>query len=674
MVKSIMRRNFLLFLLCAFSFSSIAQEDESALSISLDSIIVKGYRNNSPIKTIKNGITVWNLEKMNLLPQIFGAADPMRYAQTLPGIQTNGEYRSGINIEGCENQHNTISIEGVPVYNVNHLLGFFSVFNTSHYSSLSISKGIISAGSPNRLGGQFNMLHRDEISDSLNGIVSLGLISSLGTINIPVNNNTAISASLRGSYLNLLYNQWLKADGQQINYSFYDANFSVFHRIDNDDKLLFDFYSGRDNGKFGEGRYLADMEAKWGNIMGAIHWKHTNEDISSKTTGFVTSYKSKYSLDMQGIKLHLPSGITDIGLKNDTEWKRWETGFEISWHDIQPQSLERQGSANMSYGNSKRLRSLETSLYLNYNFPIIKNLNLSCGIRGSIFKQEETAYYAVDPSLRMFFINENFHVSATYALRHQFLFQTGFSDIGLPTEFWISATKDFEPQYTHEFSINSSSFFFNRRFRLSLDIFYRKLHHQLGYKGSVLDYVNDVYNIYKPIMHGHGENYGVSIMLNKFSGRLTGWIGYTFTHARRSFNEIGREREYPASHERPHEINALLTYSLGKRWTFSSNFVYASGTPFTAAQYIYLLNGNLIINHGEYNASRLRSYMRLDFSANYKWFCKGEQGLNISLYNLTSHNNELFYFLSTYDDGSFAYRPVTFFFNILPSISYYYKF
>ena len=145
-----MRRNsqtyILLLLLCALSSSAIAQDDESTWSFSLDSVTVKGYRYRLPVKAQANGITLWDMGSMSLLPQIFGNADPMHYAQMLPGIQTNSEYRSGINIEGCDNQHNAIFIEGVPVYNVNHLLGFFSTFNSSHFPSLSISKGSVSAG------------------------------------------------------------------------------------------------------------------------------------------------------------------------------------------------------------------------------------------------------------------------------------------------------------------------------------------------------------------------------------------------------------------------------------------------------------------------------------------------------------------------------------------------
>jgi hypothetical protein len=238
----------------------------------------------------------------------------------------------------------------------------------------------------------------------------------------------------------------------------------------------------------------------------------------------------------------------------------------------------------------------------------------------------------------------------------------------------MSASNDYKPQYTHELSASGNVFLFNRRYRVSVDLFYRRLFHQLAYKGSVLDYANAVYDIKNSLMHGNGENYGFSIMLNKCSGHLTGWMSYTYTHARRSFDMNARRKTYPASHERPHEINAVATYAANRHWSFGGTLVYASGTPFTAAQSLFFLNNNLIIKYGEYNAARLHPYVRLDLSANYKWGTKAEHGVNFSLYNVTSRNNELFYYLKTRDDGSFAYRPVTFVLHILPSLSYYYKF
>lgn len=127
----------LFFTLCIFWLTAIAQEVQNIQSVSLDSVLVKGYRYSSAIKSNPDGSMIWDMQRMDNLPQILGNADPIHYAQMLPGIQTNAEYTSGIHIQGCDNSHNHITLGGVPIYNVNHLLGFFSTFNSTHFPSLN---------------------------------------------------------------------------------------------------------------------------------------------------------------------------------------------------------------------------------------------------------------------------------------------------------------------------------------------------------------------------------------------------------------------------------------------------------------------------------------------------------------------------------------------------------
>ena len=664
-------------ILCALSSAAFAQEDESAWSFTLDSVTVKGYRYTLPVKTEVGGLTKWNVSELSLMPQVFGNAEPMRYAQMLPGVQTNSENRSGINIEGCDSQHNLISVEGVPIYNINHLLGFFSTFNTSHFSSLSIAKGVIGAGSPNCIGGQLDMHHFTDVPDTTNGMMSLGLISSQGTIRTPIGRKTTITASLRGSYINLLYSRWLRIDDQQINYSFYDANLTINHQINNHNKLLFDFYRGNDVGSFTEQNYLADMKARWGNAFGAAHWLYDNgNELQIKTTAYATNYQNIFSLEIQDILYRLPSGITDFGLKNNLKWEGLDVGVEAVCHSIRPQSLEQENGFNAADKKAESEHSIELSAYANYERNLIENLKISGGVRGGLFIQNGIKYTALDPSVRFLYDNSKCQVSATYALRHQYLFQTGFSDCGLPTEFWISAGKGIKPQYAHEITIGGSSFLLNDRYKLAAGLFYRRLYHQLAYRGSVLDFVNTAYDINRLLMHGRGENYGFNLMLNKCAGRLTGWISYTYTRAHRSFDTENLQKSYPASHERPHELNAVLSCAIGKHWNIGGTMVYASGTPLTPIESLYILNNNIMVKYGEYNSDRLRPYMRIDLSANYKWTGKrnSEQGVNFSLYNASCRKNELFRFVRTRQEGAFYYKSATFILYALPSVSYYYKF
>ena len=136
-----------LFSLCLFPFSMVtartAEREQSECvvdTIILGNAEVRAYRDRSGMKFDAYGGLTWDMKMLQTLPKIMGNADPVRYLQMMPGVQTCGEYRCGINVQGCDNGHNMVSIDGIPLYNVNNLLGFFSTFNSSHYTSMSLER------------------------------------------------------------------------------------------------------------------------------------------------------------------------------------------------------------------------------------------------------------------------------------------------------------------------------------------------------------------------------------------------------------------------------------------------------------------------------------------------------------------------------------------------------
>ena len=56
---------------------------------------------------------------------ILGERDILKTLQFLPGIKQGAENTAGFNVRGGSGDQNLILLDGVPVYNVNHLLGFF---------------------------------------------------------------------------------------------------------------------------------------------------------------------------------------------------------------------------------------------------------------------------------------------------------------------------------------------------------------------------------------------------------------------------------------------------------------------------------------------------------------------------------------------------------------------
>ena len=526
---------------------SVLAQEAPTWSVSLDSVTIRGSRYTSPVKQKADGSIEWNLGMMDDMPKILGNADPVHFTQMLPGVQTNNEFRSSVNIQGCDHSHSRVSIAGTPIYNVSHLLGFFSVFNGAHYPSMRLAKMPMSSAASNVLGGELTMLLADSVPKRLNGEASIGLISSQGTLRIPLNPKASLTLSMRRSYLNMLYGQWLKADGQTIHYSFYDVNATLLYKANEMNSLLLDIYHGNDKVSFDEDRYLSNMKDSWGNTSFALHWLAGGRgDINSKQSLYLTSYHNKFGLSMQGMSLELPSAITDIGYRGLVAWKRWNMGAEAIWHHIEPQRVE---AVNVPfvYATVPFTDSYEGSLSADYTLPITSDIKLTGGVRWSIYHLPGYTTSSLNPNLSFSYETYNTQLIAGYALRHQYLLQTGFSNMGLPTEFWLSSDDSNKPQYVHEVSLTAAQYLFRHQYRVSVDVFYRRLYNQVEFSGSVLDYFNTKADMTRQLLCGHGENYGFNVMLNKCSGRLTGWVSYSYTQAKRRFESLGTKR-YPASH------------------------------------------------------------------------------------------------------------------------------
>ncbi len=663
--------------LCILLVSTIKAEiNDSIDGVALDSVTIKAYRYTSSVKKKVDGTFLWDVTMFNTLPKIMGNADPIRYTQMLPGIQTNSEYRGGVNIQGCDNSHNEILLNDIPIYNVNHLLGFFSAFNTSHFSELSVGKISTYKSNSNRIGGKL-MMHSDtSLLKTLKGEFSLGLISSQGTFKIPLNRKMKLIVSSRQSYLNLLYGNWLATDKSALKYSFGDYNATVYYKINKNQSVLIDYYGGFDVGKFDDGDYIVKMKADWGNQMASVQWLYTKNNLKLKNLLYTTSYANRFSLSMSEILGKLPSSIYDIGYKGSIQIGRWNAGLDFIYHNIKPQNVNISGFYDVKDKDQMKQTPIECTFYGGYDYSINSFLHGSVGSKFTFFKSLDKNFYQIDPSVSLNYDCNEQQFSFNYVFGHQNLFQLGFSDIGLPTEFWFSADKTHAPQYAHSFVLSGSSFLLNRKFLLVADLFYRSLHNQIEYTGNVLDLLNKNYALQDNLIHGKGANYGFSVMFKKCTGNLTGWLSYTYTRARRKFNEFNSNKYFPASHERPHDFKAVITYKPSKNWDLGGVLVYASGTPFTAPQSFNFVNGNILIDYSDYNSNRLTSYLRCDLSVNYKWkskWCK-EQGVNLSFYNVFSQSNDLFWKIKISENKYVAYKPVSFLVKMLPSLSYYFKF
>ena len=686
-----MKRVFCIFIYVVFGIlKGVSAEMTDTLNhYGLQAVEIRGKRLRSQLREIE-GTSIISMSLMDEMPHILGNADPLHYAQLLPGVQTNSEYDAGLHIQGCDNSHNYVSLGGAPVYNAAHLLGFFSIFNAGHFTEMSLQKSPVSASFPNRLGGRVDMLTptwlaaEDSLSvGAVHGELSVGPMSSQGTLRLPVGKRSLLLLSARAAYLNLLYSKWLEVDGDEVKYDFSDYNLSYITQLDDANVLKIEGYWGYDKMKIGQASHGLQGKLKWNNTMAALHWysrskdglNEGGKDWSMEQMVYYSRYANRLNVGEYSFQVGMRSFIFDLGYKGNFSWGRWRMGAEVVRHQLLPQDIGISGNLANYQTDTQHQLATEASVYLQYCQPLGEKLLMEMGARVSGYHCQKS-FYRVMPHLKFNYdLSPSAKLNLNLGIRNQYLFQTGFSSAGLPTEFWFAANQNHRPQYAYHAALQGEFWFAEKEYRLSVETYYKWLMNQIENNSNMFDILFSSYSFDGSLLHGKGYNYGLNLLLEKRRGKLTGWLSGSLGRAMRKFDGAQYQGWYPAGHERIYELNAVATYHINRRVSLGSTYVLASGTPYTKVNYAYLMSGNLVTEYGPHNGDRVKPYMRLDLSVSYDFATKGKvrSGINFSLYNVTMHGNDLFYRIKVYDNHV-RYNAFKFLMPIMPSINYYCKF
>lgn len=639
-------------------------------SLTLRESVLVERRNESMLEASAQGVKLQS-DRLRTMPMLLGSSDPVRLARYLPSMQATSELDAGIHIQGNEHSHNLVSSGGIPIYGASHLLGIFSVFNPSHYPSMTYEARVRDA---NRLGGRLDMALPQETSGRTGGDFSAGLMAAQGSLHVPAG-SSSVSLSLRRSYINALYGHFLTMGGKQLAYGFTDANLTWFWKASARDRIWFDAYWGNDSAGFGAGndRYGADLD--WWNAMGALHWHHAGQNGSMlRQSAYVTAYALDVLIEFSSIKAKLPSSILTSGYK--ASWNSpggLSAGLDIAAHWARPQQWSVEGFYTQGAAGQPMQLGQEATLSLGYT-GTWGPLTVSGGLKGLLWHGTDGRWIPnVAPDI---LVGADFYKAGKLELRagisYQYLHQAGITDLGLPCEFWFLSGSLSRPQRSIGASLSYGLPLFSGGYELQAELYYRTLENQVEYADGFLDLIYSPYSLEDVLLRGRGRAYGASLMLHKKAGALTGWLSYSYGRSLRVFDEAAGE--VPSSHERIHELDLVASYSLGK-WTFGLTFLAAGGTPYTPATAMYLLNNRVMVQYGPHNSARLSPYSRLDVSVNY-FFNRSERlenGLNFSMYNILGSRNELFRHLSMDDEG-FSYSPDGINIRFMPSLCYFHKF
>ena len=623
------------------------------------------------------GKTYWSIKSMEAMPM----TDPLRNIQLLPGVQTTSENVGGTFVQGCDNSHNYTTINGAPVYYPMHLLGCFSTFNSSYFKELTFSKSMHLA-TANRLGAEVGMETADTIPDKLGLDLDLGLLTLQGAMSMPLSEKLSFTVAGRYANVNVIYDDLINSmmKDQRINYRFYDVNMGLLYKPTSRDRIVVDYFEGCDYANFKVLNYKLDSDLEWGNRTASLRWERNGDKLLHDYSLYYTAYHSNLSISQTDSYVFLPASIQTFGTKAEQRYMGNHCfltyGTEVMRHIITPQNPQVTGSFAEVSTPKQVHHATEGAMYVQADFMLGSGVELVGGLRSTGF-YDERWQFGVDPKLVMRYQpsgNTTWQLTAgTYT---QYLHQVGFSSNGLPSEFWISSNQEIEAQRAEKVSLALQQNVWAGRYRISVEGYLARLSNQVEYKGNALGLITEVYDLNENLVVGEGYNYGVDLMLQKNFGCLTGWMGYSWAKAPRSFVRHGELVIYPSVHNREHDFNVVVNWRISSKWNVSTTYIYATGTPYTEIKNAYILNENGVVNYGRHNGMRYPPLRRLDLGASYQLPPVGDvsHSLKLSVYNATFAKNPISYSYHNLKGSVLYKRPVCLFSTAIPSVSYFMNF
>lgn len=144
----------------------------------LEEVIVYGKRSDTGVNSTQMGAIDLPVDVLKKVPSLLGEADAIKAMQLMPGIQAGTEGSSGIYVRGGGPDENLILLDGVPLYNIDHLFGFFSIFTPESLKKISVYKSSFPARYNGRLSSVIDVRTNDGNVHKYHGTVGIGLLSA----------------------------------------------------------------------------------------------------------------------------------------------------------------------------------------------------------------------------------------------------------------------------------------------------------------------------------------------------------------------------------------------------------------------------------------------------------------------------------------------------------------
>ena len=693
-----MKRVLTIFLLLLSAFSGLCQEVERVDTLREVRITAERIRRDQV--ATQTGLQRLDGTILRRGFAIFNTPDIIKTLQMMPGVAGGTELMSGLFVHGGDGSDNLFLLDGVPLYQVSHLVGLFSSFNTDVVDELDFYK----SGFPARYGGRMSSVvdvrTREGDFEEYHGTFAIGLIDGRIQVEGPIiKGKTSFNVGLRRTWgdvitVPMLYyinKKELQDYGEGSNdrvsasYDFADFNLKVTHKFSEDNRLSFNMYGGEDrlpvsmkmststtvNNVEHNGYNSMKGKLQWGNFLASLNWQY---DITDQLFTEVTAFRSKnHNLigarlsiwDWDGKDLYYNIGedirahTTTAGITANAYYKpgdnhRIRFGLQTQRKGFAPEreylteSVGYTANLKISGRNDVLFKAWESSLYAEDEFNVLPWLKANLGVRGALFNVNGKNWAKLEPRASlMFHLGDVSSLKFSYSEMNQFDHSVATTYLDLPTNTWMPSTAVVQPMFSRQVA---GGFYTTAAHWLKITVegWYKTMEHLYEYGGPLA--------LYPPIdswetlfTEGRGKSWGLETGFEMEWEKVTAQAYYTLSWSLRKFDDFYFDW-YPDRNDNRHKIDLLANWYVSPRFELYAGWHYHTGNKMTAASYVVRAKddqGNTYPRFEIYdrpNSLKLPDYHRLDIGLNFKKTTRrgNEATWNLSIYNVYCRMNAVF--------------------------------
>ena len=694
---------------------TLTTSNKTNLNIKLKGIVLNEVTIKSTQKNPDEQINVTNIavEKLKVIPSIAGEPDLMKALAIAPGISLAQEGSSVLVVRGGNPEQNLILFDGIPLFNPNHLFGFFSAFNPSAIGNIKVYKGDFPAEYGGRLSSVIDITTKEGPKKGyVNNEFTIGTLSSNVYSEGPLSKNKASYAiGGRVSYLGLiLLPQMLivksNERGTYTNYWLYDVNANVNTNVGEKGKLKLSFFHNNDYfSQFDETKDdISEIAFKWGNTAAGALYRLPLNDTTFLTAKlnysgfrFIANLENTNTVDVLNDVYTDKSTIgnlnASVGFDRQIS-KRYILSYGLS-NDItfiKPNKLHFVSKINGNIENeldtfSNKFISLVPWAYIDNELFLTRKLKMHIGGRAGYFYNDGYSEFLLEPRISLSIIPNDFTAwNFAVTTMSQPFHYLSLNSSTLPNEIWLPATESAPVESASQMSIGWFKNFHKADLKVTAEVYYKNMHNLVSFvpgQSSLFNASSDWTE--RIIPFGLGQAYGAELFVEKDFKYLNLTLEYTYGSSKRRFGGLNNGNYFPSKYDITHDFGITAGLVLTDKWSLQTLFVYQTGRPATLPSAVFIdPSGFPSYIFDEINGNRLPDYHRLDFSfirekqiSTYK-FSKWTFGV----YNVYARNNPMYLEISYTGLPINTYPPIGYesyvtqqtVFKFVPFLSYSLKF